>query len=135
MQFLEVAADGDRLTDDRAVVELESRGSLQRVDGDVGRRLVLEPGKVDRDDRDRDALFGEKYPHPARVRRPAGVIELHRGAPFGRIRTTASAVESIGQAFGAAPSAPRLQVASGAGKKRRGFRRARGLEGQEETSP
>src|SRR5215213_7835763 len=129
MQLLEIAADRDRLADHGPVVELEGRSALQRIDGHIGRRLVLEPGKVDRDDRDRDAFLGEKYPHPARVRRPAGVVELHRGAPFGRIRTTASAVESIGQAFSAAPSAQRSQVGSRAGKKRRGSRRARGSRG------
>src|SRR5829696_6749670 len=134
MQLLEVAADRDRLADDGAVVELESGGSLKRVDGDIGRRLVLEPGKVDRDDRDRDALLGEKYPHPARVRRPAGVVKLHRGPPSGeseprRARSSQSAkLSARRRAPGDCRLAPEL--------KRRGaaFAAPGGLEGQEETS-
>ena len=69
MQFLDIAADRDRLADHGPVVEFESRDHLERIDSRELRRLMLERGEVDLDWRDRNAFFGEENAYAARVRR------------------------------------------------------------------
>ena len=77
MQFLDIAADRDRLADHGPVVEFESRDHLERIDSRELRRLMLERGEVDLDWRDRNAFFGEENAYAARVRRDFGIVELH----------------------------------------------------------
>jgi hypothetical protein len=51
--------------------------TLQRVDGRIGGRFLLQRTKVDRHDRHRNPFFRQKNAHTARIGRPAAVIELH----------------------------------------------------------
>ena len=77
MELLEIAADRDRFGDDRAVVELERRHALQRVDRGIGGDLCASLPEIDLLGRHRDALFGQEHLDPPGIGRPAAVIKLH----------------------------------------------------------
>jgi hypothetical protein len=77
MQSLEVAADGDRLRDHRAVVEHQRGNPHERVDRRIGRGLVLQRTKVHLLDRQADVLLGQENPRASRIGRPSAVIKLH----------------------------------------------------------
>src|SRR5271154_217324 len=77
LEGLEIAADGDRLGNDRTVVEHQSRHPLQGIDGGIGLRALLQFTEVDRLRWNGDAFLSQKNTPPPRVWRPATVIELH----------------------------------------------------------
>jgi hypothetical protein len=77
MQRFDVAADRNRLGEDRAIVEDQRGYPLQGIDRGEGRRLVRERAEVDLLGRYCDALFSQKYPHPSWVWCPSPVEELH----------------------------------------------------------
>src|SRR4051812_7442849 len=87
LHLFEVAADGDRLGDHRAVVELERRRALHGIERRELRRLVLHLVDVDRHARNRDALFGQKDAHPPRVWGAGLLVEFHGAAPDPRTRS------------------------------------------------
>src|SRR5205814_1434849 len=81
MERFEIAADRDRLGNDRAVIELQGRHPLQRIDRGIGGRLVRQFAQIDLLGRHRDPLFRQEDLDPAGIGRPAPVIELHL-SPF-----------------------------------------------------
>ena len=74
LDLLEVAADGDRLGDERAVVEFEDRNATHRVHLPEGLLPVLGLAQVDRHDRDLDALLGQKDAYAAAVGGGGGFV-------------------------------------------------------------
>src|SRR3954468_16956528 len=86
LHFLEIAADGDRLGDHRAIVKLERRRALEGVERGEFRCFVLHLVDVDGHARHRDALLGEKNAHPPRVRSAGFLVEFHGAAPDPRTR-------------------------------------------------
>jgi hypothetical protein len=78
LQRLEIAADGDRFRNHGAVVEHQCRHPLQRIDSGIGLTALLQRAEVHLLGGNLNAFFGQKYPHPPRVRRAAAIIELHR---------------------------------------------------------
>jgi hypothetical protein len=81
VERFEIAADRDRLGNDRAVIELKGRHPLQWIDRGVGGRLVRQFAQIDLLGRHRDPLFRQEDLDPAGIGRPAPVIELHL-SPF-----------------------------------------------------
>ena len=74
LNLLEVAADGDRLGDERTVVEFEDRHAPHGVLLPEGLLPVLGLAQVDRYDRDLDALLGQKDAYAAAVGGGGGFV-------------------------------------------------------------
>src|SRR5271165_5436628 len=107
MEFLDVAADGDRFADDSPVVELGQRDRLQRIEGGEFRGLVFELAEIDLDPRNRDAFLGEEDPHAARVRGKVGIVQLQASLrPIAPLRRRAAAPETTLAQFAAKNLSP-----------------------------
>src|SRR5262249_50191112 len=77
IECFEVAADRNRLGNDRSVIELEGRNALKWIDRGVRGRLVRQLAEVDLLGWHRDALFRLEHLHPARIGGATSVKELH----------------------------------------------------------
>src|SRR5205085_65585 len=77
VEFLEIPADGDRLGDAGAIVELQHRKTAERVAAQRLRRAVRSLKQIDLFGRDRDPLLGEKDANPTRIGREGEVVKLH----------------------------------------------------------
>jgi hypothetical protein len=63
-----------------AIFQHQRRHDAARVDRAVGVGMLLTFAKIDRDEGDRESLFGEKYAHAPRIGRDGGMIEFHRAS-------------------------------------------------------
>ena len=82
MERLEVTADGDRLSDYGAIVELQRGHPLHRIDRRKRIAALLKLAEVNLLGRNRNALLGQEHANAARIGGAATVIELHPKSPF-----------------------------------------------------
>ena len=80
VRFLQVAAYGNRLVEDRAVVQHQRRQQAPGVHGEEIFAQVLSQDDVELLGFAGDALFRHEDADAARVRRLLAVVELHRSA-------------------------------------------------------
>lgn len=82
MEAFEIAADGDGLGEECAVIQLKRRQLSQRIARQVVGLLDVAGHDADFDEGERGAFLGEKHPHTTRVRRGHWrVVEFHVGVP------------------------------------------------------
>src|SRR6185437_14733804 len=119
MQFLQIAADGDRFRDHRAVVEFERRNDLERVDGVVIFAALFELGEIDGHERQFEPLLGQKHAHPARIRGEGRMVEPHRVPPWPPSASVAARLAAGGKNISAWGSWRKLRRSLAVWRRRR----------------
>src|ERR1700758_1706840 len=84
MCFFNVPADHRHFANGGAIFQHQGRHDAARVDRAVGVGMLLAFAKIDRDESNRQSLFGEEYEHAPRIGRGLGVMEFHRASSSDR---------------------------------------------------